>query len=54
MIWWVNGNELMKISKADVTKFPVKPMNMIVNSGMSDWNVSEKLEPFIVTKLVKL
>lgn len=54
MIWYVNGSELMKITKSDVTKFPMKPMNMILNSGVADWDVSEKLKPFVITKLVKL
>ena len=52
MKWYVNGKLILQIMKADVNKFPNKPMNLLVGSGMGNWNIqNSKLKPLIVTKL---
>jgi hypothetical protein len=50
--WVVNGKQVMEIKRSDVTNFPDKPLNLIVNSGVGDWNVQDdKLDSFLVNKL---
>ncbi|MFZ4569742.1 MAG: family 16 glycosylhydrolase [Bacteroidales bacterium] len=53
--WVVNGKQVMEVFKDDVNQFPTKPMNIIIGSGLGDWNVQqERLSPFIVHELTKI
>lgn len=49
--WWVNGKMTLEVRKSDVIQFPTKPMNIIVNSGIGNWNIQDdKLEPLVITE----
>ena len=51
MNWVVNGKKMMTV-KADTPKYPLKPMNLIINSGLGlDWKPKTgKFEDFILYK----
>jgi beta-glucanase (GH16 family) len=51
MTTFMDGKKILSIT--DLSILPTKPMNMIVNSGLGDWNptTDSTFEPFIVTKL---
>ena len=50
--WVVNGKTIQELTPSNVKKFPTIPMNLIVNSGMGNWNIQDnKLEPLVITKL---
>lgn len=50
--WVVNGKQVMEVKRSDVTNFPDKPLNLIVNSGIGDWGVQDdKLDSFLINKL---
>lgn len=48
----INGRETLNIEKNNSRGFPYKSMNVIVNSGMGDWEPEvNKFSPFIVKSL---
>jgi beta-glucanase (GH16 family) len=51
MVTTMDGKEILRLE--DIYAMPKKPMNMIVNSGLGDWNptTDSEFKPFIVTKL---
>lgn len=49
--WWVNGKNVLEIYKSEVVQFPTKPMNIIINSGVGNWNIQDnKLKPLIINE----
>jgi len=53
MIWVVNNKRVLTVYRKDVAKFPYYPMNILMGTGIKDWNGIEdtfRSEPFIVSK----
>ena len=52
LTWMVNDKTVLVVLPSQCKEFPKRPMNLIINSGVGDWNVQDdKLEPFIIKKL---
>ena len=46
-----DGKAVMQVMKAQCTKFPDHPMNILVDLTIGDWGVKNHEEPFVITEL---
>lgn len=52
MVWFVDGKYIMTITPNDVSRYPDQPMNIILGSGIGNWDIDDnKLAPFLVKSL---
>ena len=48
----INGKTIMTVNKKDFLHFPNQPMNLILGSGVGNWEIdSSKFKPFIIKSL---
>lgn len=49
--YFYDGKIVMKIMKSQCTKFPDKPMNILVDLTIGAWSIKEHKEPFLISEL---